>query len=219
MIVVKQSSILMNATSLCLIPRGFCGLALLFLVLEPSHLQAQQPAAQSGNNSVITFPIISLDAYRAKRTPVITLNLGKPRKGSFAAKLAHINALAGADAATATPLDQIQPQSHNGVFDEVNLGYLNGGTAPAAGIALQFDASQAGETVWVQPLDGGSILTQDIDGNPVSSPAGCTFALDASGQVAFSYQALALPGRYQVLIRLGNVSMMLPIVIPDPNQD
>ena len=181
-------------------------------------VHAQQPSNAAGGGNAGITALISLDAYRLARTPTVTLTLGLPAKGSLA-KSTKPGALAGDDA-SAVP-GPIQPQSHNGVFDEINLGYLDGsGKAPApANVTLQFDASRAGMTVWVQPLDGGAILAQDSSGSPVSSPGGCTLVLNTLGQLVFGYQALTQMGRYQVLIRLEDVSTILPFVIPSPTQD
>ncbi len=190
------------------------------LVLQTPSAWAQQPAVSAGGSGLGTTPLLTLDAYNALRTPSISLTLGKLVKGSLAAKLAKLNALADGSDTPAVP-GLIQPQSRNGVFDEVSLGYLDGSGKPPApvNVTLQFIAARAGATVWIQPLDGGAILGQDADGNPISSPGGCAGVLDASGQLVFGYQALALPGRYQVLVRLDNVSTILPFIIQDPSQD
>ena len=190
------------------------------LMLQTPLARAQQSVASASGSTTGTVAPVGLGTYNGLSTPSITLTVGALAKGSLTTKLANLTAVA---AGTATPSTSglIQPQSRNGVFDEVNLGYLDAsGKAPApVNISLQFDASRAGATVWVQPLDGGAILSQDANGNPISSPGGCAVVLDASGQLVFSYQALTLPGRYQVLIRLDNVSSILPFIIPDPNQD
>lgn len=189
----------------------------ILLLLHIPLTEAQQPAAIVSGSS--TAAPVSLDTYTALRTPSVTLTTGTFIKGSLAAKLANLTAQANNSDTPATP-SLLQPQARNGVFDEVNLGYLDGSgkAPPPVNVTLQFDASRAEVTVWVQPLDGGTILAQDANGKSISSPAGCTVVLDASGQLVFGYQALALPGRYQVLIRLDNISTILPFVIPDPSQ-
>lgn len=191
-----------------------------WLVLLQSPLaQAQQPVASVSGSSTGTSTTISPSTYNTLRTPSITLTIGTLAKGSLTDRPTNAGALAAGESRSGgTGL--IQPQSRNGVFDEVTLGYLDGsGKAPVpVNVSLRFDTSHAGAAVWVQPLDGGAILTQDANGKPVSNPGGCKVVLDASGQLVFSYQALAVPGRYQVLIRLDNVSSILPFIIPDPKQ-
>lgn len=179
------------------------------LLLLSSPVQAQQP---------VTLPSLPITAAGlASHVPIITLTLGAPAKRGFAARLAKLNALAGNDVSSTPSL--FQPQVRNGLFDEINLGYLNGSAAPSpASVTIQFDVALAGATVYVQPLDGGAILAQDADGNPLNSPAGCNLTLNALGQTTFGYQAPPQIGRYQVLIRVGNASSVLPFVVSDPSQ-
>ena len=159
-----------------------------------------------------------IDVYQLARTPSITITLGALAKNSLAARLKRLRAIANDE--LPVPANIIQPLQRGGVFDEINLGYFAADALmPATSVTLQFDVGRAGASIWVQPLDGGTILVQDAGGNPVSSQDGSAITLNAAGQAAFSFQPLAQAGRYQVLVRLDNVSTVLPFVLLDPNMD
>lgn len=182
-------------------------------------LLAQVPSAAPAL-PVTPLPAVGdLDAYQAARVPVVTVSL--PQPAASPNKLDRRLARLAATAAGAGDLLPTPPtiQAHGRIFDEVNLGDLLGGQAPATAVILQFLATRAGATVWVQPLDGGAILTQDAEGKTVTNAGGAPLVVGALGQLNFSFQAPARPGRYQVLIRLDSVSTLLPFVILDPSGD
>ena len=185
--------------------------ATVWFTVFPLYLRAQQPGATPP-----AVGLVGLNPYTQARTPTLTVPAGAGATSGSNARLNKLAALAGSDVTTPATV-----QAVNGLFSEVSLGYLDGsGKPPApATVTLQFDASVAGTTVWVQPMDGGAILSQDASGKPVSLPGGTFLALDATGAATLSFQAPARTGRFQVLIRCQNVSSTLPFVVLDPSVD
>ena len=167
------------------------------------------------------------DPYIVARTPAVTLTFASVQaatsaRGPSAASAANVALAASANGAEVTPpaTNTVQPVWHYGVFDEINLGFLSDGTAPPpTSVSLQFDTSRAGASVWIQPLDGGTINFQNADGSTGSDPQGVFLTLDAQGTLTFAFQAPAQAGRFQVLLRLDNISSFLPFVVLDPSQD
>lgn len=180
---------------------------------DPSPLPTTTPTPSDGSTTTVTDG----SGYRQVRTPVVTLSLGNTAKTSSAAKGSSKSI--ATDGITNEPPATYQPQQNSGIFDEISLGYLDGTTtAPTANVSLQFDAGRAGANVWVQPLDGGKITVLNANGALVTSSDGVSIPLSALGQLSFGFQPPAKIGRYQVLIRLDNVSSTLPFVILDPAQ-
>ena len=199
-----------------------CLSGLIFLASTAGPLHAQLLTLPTNPLVPVASPVkaavinpLPLDAYHLLRTPAATLTLAVPTTVT----LPVLSTLTPGVAPVATPAP-LQPLARYGVFDEVNLGFLDksGNPTPAA-VYLQFDPSRAGSGVWVQPLDGGQIATWDANGKAVYSNAGAFLPIPVTGQVAFSFQALARSGRYQVLIRLDSVSTIMPFVILDPSLD
>ena len=163
-----------------------------------------------------------VDAYRRARTPSVNvvLTAASPKASlpaqSAAANVVRSTPAAAGQAATAT----LQPQIiAGGLLGEVNLGALSGSTPPAASVTLQFDPANAGTQVWVQTLDGGILQAQDSTGQTTTAAGGFWLPLDNTGQLNFTFQAPAQSSSFRVLIRLGNISTILPFVVPDPSQD
>ncbi len=196
--------------------------------ISPIPAASPAPTASLAPNvspgTIVTPGAIDLTAYNQARQPsakiavifpVSTIS-ALPQQG-FAT---HVDAKAAATSAAATGIaTALQPTLLGGVFSEVNLGYLNGAKLPpSARLTLQFDASRAGAAVWVQALDGGTLQTQDATGNSVDIAGGGWIELDSAGQISFTFQAPALSARYQVMVRLDNVSTVLPFIVPDPTQ-
>ncbi len=96
-----------------------------------------------------------------------------------------------------------------GVSDTIALPAASGSAPDAATVTLQFAANNAGKSVWVQALDGGTIN---------GTPGGRFLELDAAGALAFLFQAPAASARYQITVRLDNVESLLAFAVYDPAQ-
>ncbi len=161
-------------------------------------------------------------AYRAALTPAVSVLLTAPGAKSDLpgqSKNAKISKLAPpAPGKGASAL--VQPEVSGEAIGEINLGSPVGTVPPpAATVTLQFDVAHTGKRVWVQTLDGGSLQTPDAKAATIKAGGGCWIPLDKAGQLVFSFLPPAAYGRYQVLVRLGNVSTIVPFVVPDPAQD
>ena len=166
------------------------------------------PAATPGNTD--------LTAYRLARRPTVSTAIAFPASGVPTQNLATTWKAGALPVAGLLPTI-LQPHTVGGVFSEINLGLLQGANPPPpATVTLQFDPANAGALVWVQALDGGTLQAQDPSGNPVKMGAGGWIQLDPTGQMSFTFQVPAASARYQVLVRLDNVSSVLPFVVPDP---
>ena len=154
-------------------------------------------------------------AYAKARTPTASVGL---TLGSATAVPPQnpLTQLIQTDAATTL----LQPQVIGNVFSVVNLGALSGNTPPPpAAVTLQFDPARAGTKVWVQTLDGGTLQTLDSSGQAVAIQGGYWGTLNAAGQLIFTFQAPSASARYQVVVRLDNVSTIVPFVVPEATGD
>ena len=102
----------------------------------------------------------------------------------------------------------LNPNLLAGTYDSGSLPSPAGlGPAPVSVAVLYDYAQHAGKTVFVQPLNGGSINGQ---------PGAQRFTVNPDGLVAFSFQPPARPGRYPLALRLDNVEAGLRFLVFDP---
>lgn len=170
--------------------------------------------------------------YRAARTPQANVTLAG---GTPLAQTAQSRA-----AATGLNDDLGAPLTFaavGGVFPTIDLASASGISAagkqtsttkaspartaaaaalPPATVTLNFDPMRAGTVISVQMFDGGTLSAQNADGNTVTSQEGFLMEISPAGSVSFTFQAPDRPGRYQVAVRLDNITTVLPFVVPDP---
>ena len=186
----------------------------------PAPTASPAPAATPG--TTVIDGITDLGAYRQARQPTASVAITFPVKNILSLptqSLATRTLPASPASQAAGVLSTLQPTALDGIFSEVNLGFLSGSNPPPpATVTLQFNPSRAGTAIWVQTLDGGSLQTQDAEGHAVNIQGGGWIELNAAGQISFTFQAPAFSARYQVLVRLDNVSSVLPFLVPDPTQ-
>ena len=106
-------------------------------------------------------------------------------------------------AAVTLTLGTTTPSSTNARL--AKLTALAGGDAPTTPVALQPQAH------------GGVVLLPDASGNPQSHPEGGSVLINVLGQATFAFQSPAPAGRYQIVVRLDNVSTILPFLVADPS--
>jgi hypothetical protein len=78
------------------------------------------------------------------------------------------------------------PEPHNGLIDRVGLR-----PGQVVEIKLKFRGKKTGESIFLTALDGGTLAGHD------------GLAADSGGNAKFDYQAASLPGRYRVLLAVG----------------
>ena len=165
-----------------------------------------------------------LAAYNAARTPQATVVLGTPPTTSTTSSV---------NAQVTAAINTVQPAATGGVFTQVDLraaavsrprkGGTSGangtsGTLPAlATVTLTYTVDRAGDAIWGQPLNGGTVSVVDGAGKTITSNNGFALEIGPAGTTSFCFQAPAASSTYQVLTRLDNVATVLAFLVPDPN--
>ena len=142
-------------------------------------------------------------AYSAALTPSVSLTL--------ATAAATTNAMGANNLAAAVAPPVLQGRA----YTATELPLSSSGHAPAAVVTLSYGAAQAGQTVWVQPLRGGTCTVAGVNGSAVFGH-GLAVTLDATGSAVLTFQPPDTPGIYKVLTRLLNVNTFLPFIVPRP---
>lgn len=112
---------------------------------------------------------------------------------------------------SATPLSVSRHSHQNSAASSQG----NGGVS----VSLQFDSARASSPVWIQTLDGGSFQTTDENGQPQTIIGGLGIPIGADGKVSFVFVPPAADGRYQVLIKLDDVTNIMPFMVGNPQAD
>lgn len=209
----------------------FALLAGLFVVGQTTHLPAQESAGNGAKAAAA--PVLAsgqdLDTYKAARTPQATVVLANAAAGHTAkSKPEPLPDTASATTPTAPSLTAtggalpgvlLAPPAAPAPAKGTAAGTSTSSTAapPAASVTLQFDPVRAGQLVWVQTLDGGTVSALDADGATVYAQGGFDLEISSAGTVAFIYQAPAIGGHYQVVARLEDVPTVLSFDVPDIN--
>lgn len=107
-----------------------------------------------------------------------------------------------------------------GFASEGNPLASTGTARPAAAgvsVTLQFEAAKASTPVWIQTLDGGSLQTADENGQTLTTIGGLSLPTGADGKVRFVFVPPAADGLYQVLIKLEDVTNVMPFMVGNPD--
>ncbi len=190
---------------------------------------APTPADGSAPQITVTPGVPSqadIAAYNAARTPLASVVLGT-------SPTATLTGTSSAKAQTLAAINTVQPVATGGVFTQIDLSAAavsrpkkgrtsaaNGtsGSPPAlATVTLTYTADRAGDAIWVQPLEGGTVSVVDDTGKTIASNDGFLLEIGETGTTSFYFQAPAASSTYQVLTRLDNVATVLAFLVPDPN--
>ena len=138
-------------------------------------------------------------AYQAAYTPVVSMTVTPA-------------------ASTAAVVDQaattIQLLLQGSVSTQTPLPLADSGHAATATFTLTYGLAWAGQTVYVQPLRGGTCTATGAAGR-ATFHHGFLVTLDATGSTVVTFQPPDKPGTYKVLTRLLNVSTIFPFAVPD----
>ncbi len=158
------------------------------LVVGAGSSAAQLPTAAP--TTTLTLPTLAeVAAYNAARTPQISVTL----------------------AAGSTP---ITVATGDGILTPI---FLPSSPTPVV-IVLTYPSGGAGQVVWVQMLQGGTLTAIGPDGKTYDGSRGFFLTLGALNSVAFTYQAPNNASTYQVLTRFSNVLTVLPFTVSAPAQ-
>ena len=171
---------------------GVLAALLVLAIADPAGVQAQT---------------IDPAAYAAALTPGVSLALLAP--------VDPLSAGAPTNVATTTAVAIAPPVLQGRSYMATELALSSGGRAPAAVVTLNYGVAQAGQTVWVQPLRGGTCTVAGTNGGAVFGH-GLAVTLDATGSAVMTFQPPDRPGIYKVLTRLFNVNTIFPFIVPQP---
>lgn len=203
-----------------------------FVWVAPTHAQTTTPAPTPADESTPQITVTpgvpsggDIAAYKAARTPLASVVLGTP--GITASPTTST-----AKAQTLAAINTVQPVASGGVFTQIDLsaavtrptkgrtsavGGASGSLPALATVTLTYTADRAGEAIWVQPLNGGTVSVVDDSGKTIVSTDGFMLEIGTASVISFCFQAPAVSNTYQVLTRLDNVPTVLDFLVPDPN--
>ena len=142
-------------------------------------------------------------------TPIVVQLLPDPVQ--TLAPALSVTITSGAGGTPTAPAEQ--PTAVGGTFTRLHLPLAGNGQAASATMTLSYGSAWAGQSVWVEPLRGGTCTSPSVTGN-ATSHNGFTVTLDANGNAVLLFQPPNKPGTYKVFTRLGNLDMTYSFVVP-----
>ena len=221
-----------RVSCLCALTLALLGLSITthaqttLLVATPTEPPAASPAPSPTGGDTPTVTVTpglpsaaDLAAYNAARTPQATVVLtpvSTPGSTTAAVNKTTASTALSAQGGVFSQIKLPAAPSPNG--NKTSRTSTASSSQPVATVVLAYNATWAGQVVWVQVLNGGTLTAADDSGIQYTAGDGFLLMLSTEGATTFNYQPPAVSGTYQVLTRLDNVTTTLPFLVPDAGQ-